>query len=147
MHDCTSNRKLTVGQRFSLRRVASGIGAGCDLLSHEATFAAGMEEKAGIAQHSTAHMAGTFARKLGAQALVLTHFSGRYDSVTAPRRGDRPQRPRNSEDDMDVEAFDSANVNSLLQEVCSQFVGRVWGVQGGRKQHCMAQEEWQYDTP
>lgn len=94
-----------------------------------------MEEKAGIAQHSTAHMAGAFARELGAQALVLTHFSGRYDSVTAPRRGDRPQRPRDSEDDMDVEAFDSANVNSLLQEVCWRFEGRVWDQE--RRKHAM----------
>ena len=55
-------------------------GRGCDLLSHEATFAAPMAAKAAIAQHSTAAMAGAFARELGAGRLVLTHFSGRYDA-------------------------------------------------------------------
>ncbi|CAD7701722.1 unnamed protein product [Ostreobium quekettii] len=51
---------------------------GADLVSHEATFAKGMEEKAEVAQHSTAVMAGEFARKIGAKQLVLTHFSPRY---------------------------------------------------------------------
>ncbi len=56
----------------------AGVGEGADLLSHEATFTADMREKAHIAQHSTAPMAGAFARALGAQTLVLTHFSGRF---------------------------------------------------------------------
>ena len=51
---------------------------GADLLSHEATFARGAEHKALRAQHSTAWMAGQFARAVGARALVLTHFSARY---------------------------------------------------------------------
>lgn len=51
---------------------------GADLVSHEATFAQGMEDKAEIAQHSTARMAGEFARKINAKQLVLTHFSPRY---------------------------------------------------------------------
>ncbi|EIE27077.1 Metallo-hydrolase/oxidoreductase [Coccomyxa subellipsoidea C-169] len=55
------------------------VGQGADLLSHEATFTADMREKAHIAQHSTAPMAGAFARALGAQTLVLTHFSGRFN--------------------------------------------------------------------
>jgi ribonuclease BN (tRNA processing enzyme) len=54
------------------------VGQGADVLSHEATFTADMREKAHIAQHSTAPMAGAFARALGAQTLVLTHFSGRF---------------------------------------------------------------------
>lgn len=49
-----------------------------DMVSHEATFAGGMEEKALVAQHSTAYMAGEFARKINAKKLVLTHFSARY---------------------------------------------------------------------
>lgn len=57
----------------------AGVGQGADLLSHEATFTADMREKAHIAQHSTAPMAGAFARALGAQTLVLTHFSGRFN--------------------------------------------------------------------
>lgn len=54
------------------------VGRSADLLSHEATFTADMYAKARIAQHSTAPMAGNFARQLGAQTLVLTHFSGRF---------------------------------------------------------------------
>jgi hypothetical protein len=39
----------------------AGVGAGADLLSHECTFGADMGEKAHIAQHSTAPMAGAAA--------------------------------------------------------------------------------------
>ena len=56
----------------------AGVGRSADVLSHEATFTADMYAKARIAQHSTAPMAGNFARQLGAQTLVLTHFSGRF---------------------------------------------------------------------
>ena len=58
----------------------AGSGMGADLVSHEATFSAGMEKKAHVAQHSTAPMAGAFARKIRAKALVLTHFSNRYSN-------------------------------------------------------------------
>jgi len=58
----------------------AGPGMGADLVSHEATFSAGMEKKAHVAQHSTAPMAGAFARKIRAKALVLTHFSNRYSN-------------------------------------------------------------------
>ena len=53
---------------------------GADMVSHECTFAAGMEKKAYVAQHSTAPMAGAFARSVRARALVLTHFSNRYSN-------------------------------------------------------------------
>lgn len=58
---------------------------GADMVSHECTFAAGMEKKAYVAQHSTAPMAGKFARSIHARALVLTHFSNRYSN-----RGELP---------------------------------------------------------
>ena len=51
---------------------------GADVLSHECTFSNEEEEKAEIAMHSTAAMAGAFAAKLRVRKLVLTHFSGRY---------------------------------------------------------------------
>jgi hypothetical protein len=59
------------------------LAVGADLVAHEATFARGMEGKAAVAQHSTARMAGTFARAVGARRLVLTHFSARYDQAQA----------------------------------------------------------------
>lgn len=55
------------------------LAKGCDILSHEATFQKGMEEKARIATHSTSEQAGAFAKQCRAKYLVLTHFSGRYE--------------------------------------------------------------------
>ncbi len=63
---------------------SSGIAAAAsdaDLLMHEATFAAQFREKALRAQHSTAGMAGAFARSINARKLLLTHFSSRYEFV------------------------------------------------------------------
>ena len=56
------------------------LARGCDILSHEATFQKGMEEKAKLATHSTSEQAGNFARVVRAKNLVLTHFSGRYEN-------------------------------------------------------------------
>lgn len=53
------------------------LAADCDLLSHEATFCSGMEDKAAVAQHSTTEQAGAFAAAVDARNLVLTHFSAR----------------------------------------------------------------------
>jgi len=55
------------------------LARGCDVLSHEATFQKGMEEKAAVATHSTSEQAGAFAKRVRAKNLVLTHFSGRYE--------------------------------------------------------------------
>jgi ribonuclease Z len=49
-----------------------------DVLIHEATFAAGLEEKAHEFGHSTTIEAAQAARQAGARQLVMTHFSGRY---------------------------------------------------------------------
>ena len=57
------------------------VGRGADLLSHEATFSRNMAHKAHKAQHSTAEMAGRFARQIGASTLILTHFSSRYSKL------------------------------------------------------------------
>ena len=61
----------------------AGVGAGADLLSHEATFSQAEVVKAGIAMHSTAAMAGVFAAQMRVRHLVLTHFSARYGSGPA----------------------------------------------------------------
>lgn len=50
-----------------------------DLLVHEATFAAGLEEKAAAYGHSTFAQAAEIARDAEAKRLVVTHFSSRYD--------------------------------------------------------------------
>jgi ribonuclease Z len=78
-------RVLILGDTVDSRAIAP-VAYGADLVSHEATFAAGMEGKAAVAQHSTAWMAGQFAWAVEARSLVLTHFSARYEGSS---NGDR----------------------------------------------------------
>jgi ribonuclease Z len=54
---------------------------GCDLLVHEATADASLQDKAKEFGHSTARDAATIASLAGVKALYLNHFSGRYDDV------------------------------------------------------------------
>ena len=68
---------VVLGDTVSSKAIAP-LAAGCDVLTHEATFASGMEAKARTAQHSTGWMAGAFAAAIGARQLMLTHFSARY---------------------------------------------------------------------
>ncbi|KAI3431485.1 hypothetical protein D9Q98_004536 [Chlorella vulgaris] len=71
------------------------LAADCDLLSHEATFCSGMEDKAAVAQHSTTEQAGAFAAAVDARNLVLTHFSARYESMAVqPQQRRATDRPR-----------------------------------------------------
>ncbi|MEK3881329.1 ribonuclease Z [Paenibacillus sp. PL2-23] len=58
--------------------MALTLGAQADVLVHEATFAAGLEEKAHEFGHCTTIEAAYAARDAGARRLVMTHFSGRY---------------------------------------------------------------------
>lgn len=59
----------------------TGVARNADVLVHEATFENKYEEKALVSTHSTAGMAGAFAREIGAKLLILTHFSKRYESL------------------------------------------------------------------
>ncbi|WP_274650667.1 ribonuclease Z [Paenibacillus humicola] len=54
------------------------LAKGAHLLVHEATFAAGMEEKAAAYGHSTIAQAAETAAKAGACRLAVTHFSSRF---------------------------------------------------------------------
>jgi ribonuclease Z len=55
---------------------------GCQLLVHEATLGDELSHRARSVQHSTARMAGEFAKKVGVTgALALTHISARYDDL------------------------------------------------------------------
>lgn len=76
-------RKLVILGDTCESSAIAPLALGCDLLSHEATFCSGMEQKAAIAQHSTTLQAGAFAAAVDAQRLVLTHFSARYESVAS----------------------------------------------------------------
>ena len=51
-----------------------------EMVIHECTYDDSLAEKAVTWGHSTARMAGEFAKKVRAKMLVLTHFSARYRS-------------------------------------------------------------------
>eukprot|EP00850_Spirogloea_muscicola_P002385 SM000009S23514 [mRNA] locus=s9:452194:477102:- [translate_table: standard] len=56
-------------------------GRGADVLVHEATLGESLASEASHRMHSTASMAGHFARLLEAEQLVLTHFSSRVEGA------------------------------------------------------------------
>lgn len=55
---------------------------GCDLLYHEATYAASHEHRAFATAHSTAGQAGEMARLAGVRRLLIGHFSARYKDTS-----------------------------------------------------------------
>jgi len=59
---------------------ASCILRGVDVLVHESTLANKHSNEVLEKGHSTAGMAGAFAKSVGAKNLILTHFSPRYDT-------------------------------------------------------------------
>jgi len=56
---------------------------GADVLVHESTFNAERAKEALFKGHSTSAMAGSFAKRVNARTLVLTHFSARYSGNSA----------------------------------------------------------------
>ncbi|MFC5471108.1 ribonuclease Z [Cohnella suwonensis] len=61
------------------------LGKDADVLVHEATFAAGMEEKALAYGHSTVRDAAGIAAEAGAKRLIVTHISSRFDDEAVAR--------------------------------------------------------------
>ncbi|GAB1600258.1 zinc phosphodiesterase ELAC protein 1-like [Argonauta hians] len=59
------------------------IGKNCQLFIHEATLCDSMFEQAFENGHSTPSQVGQLALELGAQHLILTHFSQRYQGLSA----------------------------------------------------------------
>ena len=55
---------------------------GTDLLYHESTFLKDMRDRARATFHSTAEDAAIIAKKAGVKALLLGHFSARYDDAS-----------------------------------------------------------------
>ncbi|QBI54326.1 ribonuclease Z [Streptomonospora litoralis] len=64
---------------------AEELARGADLLVIEATYTASEAALAAAYGHLTAPQAGAIAAAAGAKALVLTHFSERYEPAEAPR--------------------------------------------------------------
>ncbi|REK77124.1 ribonuclease Z [Paenibacillus paeoniae] len=73
-------RIVTVLGDTSPCEMAVLLGKNADLIVHEATFAAGLEEKAHEFGHSTTIEAARTAQLAGAKQVALTHFSGRYSN-------------------------------------------------------------------
>nr|WP_258176470.1 hypothetical protein [Enterobacter hormaechei] len=59
----------------SALRLAGGV----DVMVHEATLEAAMEEKANSRGHSSTRQAAQLAREAGVRKLIVTHVSSRYD--------------------------------------------------------------------
>lgn len=59
---------------------ARDLANGVDLMVHETTLEAAMEEKANSRGHSSTRQAAQLALEAGAGKLVMTHFSSRYDA-------------------------------------------------------------------
>ena len=93
---------------------------GCDLLVHEATADASLNEKTNEFGHSTAREAAIVAALAGVKTLYLNHFSGRYEDVDLLVKEARDVFPNTyaSEDLMAVQVNHGGTVISKkLQDV------------------------------
>lgn len=108
-------RKVVVlGDTCDSRAIAP-LARNADVLVHECTFSDEMKEKALIAGHSTASMAGEFARKIDAEQVILTHFSARYKI----RRDMGSSRNGSEEEDDDLHA-----IPMLIKQARRAYQGR-----------------------
>jgi ribonuclease Z len=73
-----AGRSLAYCTDTSYSEASVDLAMGCDLLVHEATFAASDAAIADVSGHSTAATAARVAREAGARRLLLTHISARY---------------------------------------------------------------------
>ena len=90
VHNEMQRTKVVVAGDNDTPECLSDAVADTDLLVHEATYTheALMAIQARNPEfdpmHSSAHIVGTFAQKIGVQNLILTHFSARYQSFDNP---------------------------------------------------------------
>jgi len=105
---------------------------GADVLVHEATFSASLVERARVAMHSTAAMAGSFAREAAVKRLVLTHFSSRYEGFNfGPERDaaasddqaavSHAEDEDEEEEEIGEEEEDFASIDELVAEAQATF--------------------------
>ena len=81
-------RTIVFGGDTTYTRNSVELARGADVLVHEATFLQEEQALADRARHSTAAMAARVAREADVQALLLTHFSPRYESEGGSRMED-----------------------------------------------------------
>eukprot|EP00557_Chaetoceros_sp_GSL56_P013170 CAMPEP_0176483050 /NCGR_PEP_ID=MMETSP0200_2-20121128/3715_1 /TAXON_ID=947934 /ORGANISM="Chaetoceros sp., Strain GSL56" /LENGTH=500 /DNA_ID=CAMNT_0017879433 /DNA_START=433 /DNA_END=1936 /DNA_ORIENTATION=+ len=68
-----------LGDAWKVPKPMMDLCHGADLLAYEATLEDKLHEVAKLRGHSTANMAGTFARVVKAKILAMNHISGRHD--------------------------------------------------------------------
>ena len=98
------------------------LAQGADVLVHEATFADGQESKAALAGHSTARMAGWFARTVQARFLILTHFSPRFAGDASGPSASHASPQSESATGGDVTAKDLMVLRRQAEEECTAQV-------------------------
>jgi len=90
VHNDMQRTKVVVAGDNDTPECLSDAVADTDLLVHEATYkhevlmAIQARNPEFDPMHSSAHIVGTFAQKIGVQNLILTHFSARYQSFDNP---------------------------------------------------------------
>uniref|UniRef100_A0A7S2X2M0 Uncharacterized protein n=1 Tax=Chloropicon roscoffensis TaxID=1461544 RepID=A0A7S2X2M0_9CHLO len=77
-------RKVVILGDTSDNRWVAQNAKDADVVVHEATFNNEMRARAFASGHSTAGMAGSFAKYVGAGSLILTHFSARFEDMGGP---------------------------------------------------------------
>lgn len=96
------------------------IGAGADLLIHEATFQDELIKNAKQARHSTFSMALEQSKRMRAKHTILTHFSQRY-SVLPYINENADASPVIAFDYMEVTPQDLPRLSSLLEQYKKAF--------------------------
>ncbi|KAL3678250.1 hypothetical protein R1sor_021206 [Riccia sorocarpa] len=98
-------------------------GQGCSLLIHEATFEDELIEQAKQKRHCTVSEALKAGLQMGAQHIILTHFSQRYPEMVA-MSGDQKQRVSVAFDGMVVPSHLLDPLSKLLPSISSVFQKR-----------------------
>jgi len=96
----------------------ANVAFGADLLIHEATFEDGMEEEAVLKRHSTVSEALGVGKRMGARAILLTHFSQRYPRIPPVSKKmiqckKEVQEGRTSDDILEVEKSFSSRLQTM----------------------------------
>mmetsp|Transcript_15058 Transcript_15058/g.38190 ORF Transcript_15058/g.38190 Transcript_15058/m.38190 type:complete len:203 (+) Transcript_15058:115-723(+) len=96
---------------------------GADVVVHEATFTNDMRERALIAGHSTAGMAGNFAKYVDAGSLILTHFSARFEDTDSQWEELRRTNAKGKLKDLmqASRASEIGSINTLKKQAAAKF--------------------------
>eukprot|EP00171_Calliarthron_tuberculosum_P002593 IDg2593t1 len=122
--EITGTRKVVIlGDTCDSTMIADAA-MGADLLMHEATFDSRLKAKADHALHSTAGMAGSFAGRIRAKKLVLTHFSSRYEAISFGASEDIVDNDNSDEDSDDL-----ISAPRLIQEAAANCKAEIIAAQ------------------